>query len=202
MTVPKGFVAAACAALRGQASLRPLPRPLMRRGPVRASSTGSRRSVRRGSIRETARPSSRCRSSSSRSGVRAEGWLLKELQLERDGFSGHLTEISKWCRFAGNAWVSPTGKGEFGWEEVPYWLRGFTDLGYVLDDKRIINESNKWTDGVLSSQDSTGYFGPAANRTGPDIWPNMLMLSALRSRSRRRVKRGLFPPCSPTHAGS
>ncbi len=114
--------------------------------------------------------------------VRAEGWLLSQLQLERDGFSGHLTEISKWCRFEGNAWVSPAGKGEFGWEEVPYWLRGFIDLGYVLGDDRITKESLMWTDGVLSSQDSTGYFGPAANKTGPDIWPNMLMLSALRSR--------------------
>ncbi len=114
--------------------------------------------------------------------VRAEGWLLKQMELERDGFSGHLTEISKWCKFDGNAWVSRTGKGNFGWEEVPYWLRGFTDLGYVLGDRRIIAESEKWTDGVLSGQDSSGYFGPASNRTGPDIWPNMLMLSALRTR--------------------
>ena len=114
--------------------------------------------------------------------VRARGWLLAQLQLMRDGFSGHLTEISKWCRYDGSAWVSSAGEGEFGWEEAPYWLRGFIDLGYILDDERIIGESRRWTDGVLSSQDSTGYFGPAVNRKGPDIWPNMLMLSVLRSR--------------------
>ena len=112
--------------------------------------------------------------------VRAGGWLLGQLERMRDGFSGHLTEISSWCKMDGNAWV---GKGrENGWEEVPYWLRGFIDLGYLLDDERIIGESRRWTDGVLSTQDSTGYFGPAANRTAPDIWPNMLMLSVLRSR--------------------
>jgi DUF1680 family protein len=99
----------------------------------------------------------------------------------RDGFSGHLTEISKWCRYDVSAWVSPSGKGEFGWEESPYWLRGFIDLGYLLEDKRLIAESRRWVDGVLSSQDSTGYFGPAVNRATPDIWPNMLMLSVLRS---------------------
>ncbi|HEX7573348.1 MAG TPA: beta-L-arabinofuranosidase domain-containing protein [Bacteroidota bacterium] len=113
--------------------------------------------------------------------VRADGWLLGQLQRMRDGFSGHLTEISKWCKYDGSAWVAPVGKGEFGWEETPYWLRGFIDLGYLLDDKRIISESRRWTEGVLSSQDPTGYFGPAVNRAGPDIWPNMLMLSVLRS---------------------
>ena len=112
--------------------------------------------------------------------VRGRGWLLGQLLRMRDGFTGHLTEISKWCREEGNAWM---GKGaENGWEEVPYWLRGFIDLGYLLDDGRITGESLRWTDGVLGTQDSTGYFGPAANRTGPDIWPNMLMLSVLRSR--------------------
>ena len=113
--------------------------------------------------------------------IRAGGWLLSELRNMRDGFSGHLTEISKWCRYGGSAWVSPSGEGAFGWEEAPYWLRGFTDLGYLLGDERIIGESRRWTDGILASQDSTGYFGPAANRTGPDIWPNMLALCALRS---------------------
>ena len=184
MTYPKGFIsAAACAAFALACLLAPSPPA------AHAQGTGARVVDRLAPVSEKGiYPGNRAPLISvplvklPLGGVRAEGWLLSELQLERDGFSGHLTEISKWCRFAGNAWVSPTGKGEFGWEEVPYWLRGFTDLGYVLDDKRIINESNKWTDGVLSSQDSTGYFGPAANRTGPDIWPNMLMLSALRSR--------------------
>ena len=113
--------------------------------------------------------------------VRPEGWLLRQLQLMRGGFSGRLTEISKWCTYDGSAWVSPSGKGEFGWEEVPYWLRGFIDLSYLLEDKKLISEARRWTNGVLSSQDSTGYFGPAVNRAGPDIWPNMLMLSVLRS---------------------
>jgi hypothetical protein len=125
--------------------------------------------------------------------IRAGGWLLTELRNTRDGFSGHLTEISKWCKYGGSAWVSPSGRGAFGWEEAPYWLRGFTDLGYLLDDERIIGESCMWTDGILASQDSTGYFGPAANRTGPDIWPNMLALSALRSRYEATGDKRILP---------
>ncbi|HMK39918.1 MAG TPA: beta-L-arabinofuranosidase domain-containing protein [Bacteroidota bacterium] len=125
--------------------------------------------------------------------VRARGWLLAQLELMRDGFSGHLMEISKWCKYDGSAWVSPAGGGEFGWEETPYWLRGFIDLGYLLDDKRITDESLRWTDGVLSSQDSTGYFGPAVNRKVPDIWPNMLMLSVLRSRYEATGDKRILP---------
>lgn len=113
--------------------------------------------------------------------IRPEGWLRHQLELMRDGFIGHLTEISKWCRYEGNAWVSSTGHGEFGWEELPYWLKGFIDLGYVLNDKRIIDEANRWIEGLLSSQDTDGYFGPRSNRMQHDLWPNMIMLYVLRT---------------------
>ena len=113
--------------------------------------------------------------------VRPEGWVRNQLELMAQGFTGHLTELSKWCEIKGNAWVSHNGEGENGWEELPYWLKGFIDLGYVLKDGRIIDESNRWVEGVLSSQDSTGYFGPRANKNEHDIWPNMVMLYALRT---------------------
>ncbi len=113
--------------------------------------------------------------------VRPEGWLRGQLELMRDGFSGRLTEISKWCRISGNAWTSPEGQGHSGWEEVPYWLRGYVDLAYVLNDPRMTAEARQWIDGVLSGQDSTGYFGPRRNKVLPDIWPNMVMLYALRT---------------------
>jgi hypothetical protein len=113
--------------------------------------------------------------------VQPQGWLRHQIELMRDGFSGHLTEVSKWCKYEGNAWVSPTGEGEFGWEEVPYWLKGFIDLGYVLNDQHIISEARRWVDGVLSGQDASGYFGPRRNMTQLDIWPNMVMLYVLRT---------------------
>ncbi len=117
--------------------------------------------------------------------IRPEGWLRHQLELEADGFTGHLEDISKFCKYPGSAWVSPAGKGTNGWEEVPYWLRGFVDLGYVLGDRRIIEVSRKWLDGVMSSQQPNGYFGSAANlktEDGIDVWPNMVMLCALRTR--------------------
>ena len=31
----------------------------------------------------------------------------------------------------GNAWTDRSGQGHSGWEEMPYWLKGYGDLGYV-----------------------------------------------------------------------
>jgi hypothetical protein len=35
-----------------------------------------------------------------------------------DGFTGHLEELSKFCKRRDNAWVNPAGEGAAGWEEV------------------------------------------------------------------------------------
>lgn len=117
--------------------------------------------------------------------IKPKGWLLRYLELMRDGLTGRLPELSEWCRAEGNAWLSPTGEGHSGWEELPYWLKGFADLGYILNDSQILAETKRWIDGVLSSQREDGYFGPRENLTRldgkPDMWPNMIMLGALRS---------------------
>jgi len=113
--------------------------------------------------------------------ITPRGWLRHQLELMRDGFVGHLPEISKWCNPEVSAWMSPDGEGEHGWEELPYWLKGFGDLGYVLKDERIIREARAWIDGILSSQEPDGYFGPRANKKKHDVWPNMIALNVLQS---------------------
>src|SRR5262249_29291147 len=88
-------------------------------------------------------------------------------------------------KFEGNAWTDPKGKGHSGWEEMPYWLKGFGDLGHVTQDKRILDETKKWIDAILASQTDDGWFGPAALRSSldgkPDLWPNMIALNCLQS---------------------
>lgn len=121
--------------------------------------------------------------------IRPQGWLRTQLELMANGFTGHLPEVSRFCKWDGNAWVDPEGQGSAGWEEVPYWLRGFVDLGFVLNDQRIRTESLRWIEKVLATQRPDGYFGPRGNLTakapggGPmiDLWPNMIMLYPLRS---------------------
>lgn len=117
--------------------------------------------------------------------ITPRGWLRYQLELEAKGMTGRLMEISPWCKFEGNAWASPQGKGHSGWEELPYWLKGYGDLGYVLKDEKIIKEARRWIEGMLASQEPDGWFGPRALKTSlkgqPDLWPHMVMLNVLQS---------------------
>ena len=121
--------------------------------------------------------------------IEPKGWLRKQLELEAGGFFGHLTELSRFLVKDNNPWLSPEGEGEKFWEEVPYWLKGFGDLAYVLGDRKMIQEAREWINGVIASQREDGWFGPRANLSSPrrhspgkpDLWPNMAMLSALQS---------------------
>ena len=40
-----------------------------------------------------------------------------------------------------NAWLNPQGQGQHGWEEVPYWLKGFGDCAYILGDQEQIKKT-------------------------------------------------------------
>ncbi len=122
-------------------------------------------------------------------GIKPEGWIKKYLELQRDGLTGKLGEISAWLEKKNNAWFSGTGEGDHGWEEVPYWLKGYGDMGYILNDKSIIDETKLWLEKVFESQRPDGYFGPGEvvrNKQNqivkiPDLWPNMIMLWCLQS---------------------
>ena len=118
--------------------------------------------------------------------VAPEGWVRRQLELEAEGFTGHLLEISRFLKKEDNAWLSPKGEGHSPWEEVPYWLKGFSNLGYVLGNKRIINEAQIWIEAAIASQREDGYFGPRSNLkrirgAKPDVWPNMIMLNVLQA---------------------
>jgi hypothetical protein len=121
--------------------------------------------------------------------IEPKGWVRRQLELQRDGFHGHLTEISRFLKKEGNAWLSPTGEGDHGWEEPPYWLKGFSNCGYILGDGRMIGESKLWIEAALASQKEDGWFGPDKGRKGAatrlegraDLWPNMIMLFCLQN---------------------
>lgn len=127
--------------------------------------------------------------------VRARGWLLEVLHRQRDGLCGNLGEISAWLQKEDNAWLSKDGKGKYGWEELPYWLKGYQLLGCILDDEKILAESRVWIEGALASQRPDGDFGPD-QRFGPDrrfndgegtrdYWANMIMLFTLQNHYER-----------------
>ena len=61
-----------------------------------------------------------------------------------------------------------------GWEELPYWIRGYADLGYVTGDATVISTTATWVNKIVATQQPDGFFGPTALRTalggGPDFW--------------------------------
>lgn len=117
--------------------------------------------------------------------VRPKGWIQHQLTLMVDGQVGRLHELSKFVQ-DDNGWF---GTDQDGWEEQPYWFRGFYDLGVLTGDRRIREESLRWIEAVLKTRRRDGYFGPPCTRKVKgkkgrvlaDLWPHMVMWDALRS---------------------
>lgn len=112
--------------------------------------------------------------------VQPRGWLRKYLELQRDGLNGKLNTISAWLDKNNNQWLSDSG--DHGWEEVPYWLRGYCSLAYILDDEDMKKEAQVWFDAVFENLKSDGFLGPRNYENGnPEVWAQMVMLWALQT---------------------
>ncbi len=112
--------------------------------------------------------------------VQPEGWLKKYLLLQKEGLTGKLGEISAWLDKKDNAWLR--SGGNHGWEEVPYWLKGYGNMAYILNDSAMIAETRIWIEAAIQSQQPDGYFGPVNERKGNrELWANMIMLWCLQS---------------------
>ena len=114
--------------------------------------------------------------------VTAQGWLAGQLQLQLNGLCGQYNQISHFLDYNTTGWITP---GLVGWEEVPYWLRGYGDLAYVTGNATALSTIQQWINGIIATQQSDGFFGPTSLRTslngGPDFWPFMPLLQAFRS---------------------
>lgn len=108
--------------------------------------------------------------------VKADGWLLKQLLLQKEGLTGHAETLynSPNDLGPGNDWLGGTGDS---WERAPYYTKGLIALAYVLNDAELKTKAQKWIDWSLNNQMRSGYFGPRGNN---DWWARMPMLYAIR----------------------
>ena len=112
--------------------------------------------------------------------VQPRGWLREYLVRQSKGLNGELGTVSAWLDKNNNQWLSDSG--DHGWEEVPYWLRGYCSLAYILDDEAMKNEAQVWFDAVLKNQKADGFLGPRNTSNGrPEVWAQMIMLWALQT---------------------
>ncbi len=95
--------------------------------------------------------------------VKPAGWMKAQLEAQASGLTGHLDEF--WPDLLKSSWQG--GDGE-AWERGPYYLDGLVPLAYLLDDKNLIEKSNKWIEYIISSSRDSGWYGPAKNK---DRWP-------------------------------
>lgn len=122
--------------------------------------------------------------------IKPQGWLLHQLQIMRDGTTGHLDEEYNKLK-NNNGWLG--GQGD-GWEETPYWLDGAVPLAYLLNDTTLKNKVLRYINWTIDHQRPSGYFGPITKAErergvqiepgncdeGEDWWPKMLMLKVIR----------------------
>ena len=114
--------------------------------------------------------------------VQPQGWLREYLIRQKNGLNGELGTVSDWLDKNNNQWLSDAGS--HGWEEVPYWIRGYSALAFILGDDKMINETKFWLDAVLNNVKANGELGPSGtdgDPNTPDLWAKMPMLWALQT---------------------
>jgi DUF1680 family protein len=123
--------------------------------------------------------------------IKPEGWLKHQLQIMRDGTTGHLDEVHDKIKNS-NGWLGGTGDA---WEETPYWLDGAVPLAYLLNDAELQQKVKKYIDWTITNQRPSGYFGGITKferenqvqvtvenvaKAADDWWPKMVMLKVMK----------------------
>jgi hypothetical protein len=114
--------------------------------------------------------------------VKPMGWLRSQLEIQADGFTGHLDE--QWADVGpNNGWLGGNGDS---WERGPYYLDGLVPLAYLLENQKLIEKVQPWIEWAFASQRDDGSFGPtnlkqlnAVLHDNQDWWQEIIMLKVL-----------------------
>ena len=102
--------------------------------------------------------------------------MKKQLQIQADGLSGHLSLF--WPDVENSSWIGGHADGGLH-ERFPYWLNGIVPLAYQLDDPTLKSMVEKYTSYILSHQSQSGWLGPDDSKDGNSYWSKYYMLYIL-----------------------
>ena len=107
--------------------------------------------------------------------IQARAWLRHQLELQRDGLTGHAEEL--YDDIGNSDWLTGAGRGgQYAWERGPYYAKGLVALALALDDAALKAKAKRWVDAILASQRPNGDFGPRER----NWWANMIALWLVR----------------------
>ena len=114
-----------------------------------------------------------------------DGWLRGQLDLMCEGVTGRLPEFGPYFSKERNGFIYPDTAS--GWEEVPYWLRGFYPMAVLTNNEEHLKTAQTYFEALFASVQDDGWFGPAYLKEYKeidgvmisDVFPHMMTLDAL-----------------------
>lgn len=110
--------------------------------------------------------------------IRAEGWMKKTLETQRNGLTGHISVAGHPFDKAG--WGKPGNGSEAmtrweDFEQTGYWADGALRLGYLTGDMSLSDNVKKWIYYQISNPAEDGFIGPDLN----NLWPQVVFFRAI-----------------------
>ena len=115
------------------------------------------------------------------------GWLLRYLELQKDGLTGHLEKAGypfdsvSWAMGDAASACGTSNPGWWAYEQTAYWLDGMERTAQLLQDEELLSRAQEVIDAVLSHPDEDGYLGPLflKETDGWCRWPHVVFFRAL-----------------------
>ena len=88
-----------------------------------------------------------------------QGWLRRQLDLMCGGITGRLPEYGPFFKPEKNGYLYPETAA--GWEEIPYWFRGFYPMAVLAESEKHLAIAKEYFEALFASVQEDGWFGPA-----------------------------------------
>lgn len=114
------------------------------------------------------------------------GWLRSQLELMCEGITGRLPDFGPFFKPDRNGYLYP--ETDYGWEEIPYWIRGFYPMAVLTNHKEHLATAQTYFEALFASRQEDGWFGPAYLKKYDvlpdgselcDLFPSMMLLDTL-----------------------